>query len=179
MLWLHWREALLAACQALKQGWHPATSLQSRRGQADKRNKFIQVHSNAVDDKTAKMPPRKGEYLQEHSQQPLKTHHEEQFLPFTGIQTAPMGTQAKESCIIISLICTIPAQVRFMPLEAAEQLLPPPGMCHWTCSPLTTHFWSNFSSLWPHRASVQAYTTSVKCNWISPSEGQPSSHVPI
>lgn len=50
---MHLREALQAACQALKPWWHPATTLQSTRGQAEKENEFIQVHGNVVDDRNS------------------------------------------------------------------------------------------------------------------------------
>lgn len=62
---LHWREALLAACQALEQWWHPVTTLASRRGQADKKNKFIQVHSDVVDDRNSKDAPQKRRVFME------------------------------------------------------------------------------------------------------------------
>lgn len=92
---LHLREALLAACQALKQWWHPVTSPQSKRGHTDKKTSLSRCTAMLWMIEAGKMAPRKGEYLWMHSHQPLKTHHKEQFLPFTRNPNSFHGSPRK------------------------------------------------------------------------------------
>lgn len=92
---LRLREALLAACQALKQWWHPVTSPQSKRGHTDKKTSLSRCTAMLWMRETGKMAPRKEEYLWMHSHQPLKTHHKEQFLPFTRNPNSFHGSPRK------------------------------------------------------------------------------------